>query len=80
VSHHILGAGRVLSCVVLQYNLGRDGHLHKNDEDDYVLEDSDYEDEAESTNNQNPGGTGVDCGNERGQELTPVLCVGSPAA
>jgi len=65
---------------VLQSNLGRDGHLHKHEEDDCVPEDSDYEDESEPTENPTSGDREVDCEKEQEQELLPVLSVGSPDA
>ena len=64
---------------MLERHLGHDGHLDRNDDDEYV-EDSDYENKPDSTGHSASQDIEVDSERRRGQKLLPVLSVGSRVA
>lgn len=70
---------RVLRCAVLERHLGSEGRLDKNNEDEYV-EDSDYENEPESTDEQVSQNIEASSEHEGQQKLLSVLRIGSSAA
>jgi len=73
------GVTEILRCTVSQYYLGYEGHIDRNDEDEYI-EDSDHENEPEPAGEPVSQNIKVNFEQKLERKLLLVLSIGSPIA